>query len=71
MKTFKEILKARGLTPTKVAAMTDIPLVTVSSHFYGVRKMSADSALRYERQLGIPRAELCPQYWGEGENAKN
>ena len=63
MKTFREILQARGLTPTQAARESGIPMVTIAMHYYGQKKVSAASAIRYEEKLGIPREEIRPDYW--------
>lgn len=63
MKTFREILEARGLTPTQAARESGIPMVTIAMHYYGQKKVSAASAIRYEEKLGIPREEIRPDYW--------
>jgi hypothetical protein len=43
-------------------------LITVAKHYYGERKISGESAIRYEKELGIPRETLRPDLWGEAHN---
>ena len=62
MREFKEILKAHGLTMSD-AVHAGISRQTVWFHWHGKRKVSCDSALIYERALGIPRSELRPDLW--------
>lgn len=67
MKTFRELFEERGLTPTKAAKVTGMPSVTIASHYYGVRKISPESAIKYEKLLGIPRWETRPDLWNKPE----
>lgn len=67
MKTFRELFEERGLTPAKAAKVTGMPSVTIASHYYGVRKISPDSAIKYEKLLGIPRWETRPDLWNKPE----
>lgn len=65
-KTMETILKRkfleRGLKP-RDAARAGCSYNTLMGHLHGTRKISAESALRYEALLGIPRWELRPDLW--------
>lgn len=65
MKTFRELFEERGLTPSKAAKVTGMPSVTIASHYYGARKISPESAIKYEKLLGIPRWETRPDLWSK------
>ena len=69
MKTALQIfLDKHGLTVADVVRMTRLPYMTVRQHALGDRHVSAESALRYERLLGVPRWELRPDLWDQKEN---
>lgn len=64
MKTFKQILDERGLTYMDIAKK-GVPYQTVRKHYLGDRSITAQYAMIYERVAGIPKSELCPQFWEE------
>lgn len=56
------IFEKYGYTPKTARAM-GLPYERFYSHFTGIRNISAESAILYERVLGIPRYELRPDLW--------
>ena len=55
----RQILEGKGLTVQDAALLCDLPIPTVSSHFYGQRKsMSAVTALKYSQGLGVTVEEV-------------
>ena len=64
MKTLlTDILRKRGLSIADASRASGIPYVTIAQHVRGSRGISAALAIKYERQLGIPRSELRPDLW--------
>ena len=60
MNRLQKYLIENGVTPAFVAGITGFAPSTVTRHVRGERKVSPESALVYERELGIPAAELRP-----------
>ncbi len=54
----RDELEARGITASRAAGDMHIPRSRLSDIFAGRKGVSADTALRIERYLGIP-ASLC------------
>ncbi len=52
-----------GFTITDAAARSGLPYVTVWRHFKKHRAISPETAIRYNRFLGIPLSSLRPDLW--------
>ena len=52
-----------GFTITDAAARSGLPYVTVWRHFKKHRVISPETAIRYNRFLGIPLSSLRPDLW--------
>lgn len=64
MKTkFEQELFERGITRMDAAKASGFSYATIHMHYSGKRTISADSAIIYEKTLGIPRKELRPDLW--------
>lgn len=68
-KTLKDIFKEHGLD-VKQAGLRGINCNTLQKHLSGERRLKAETALRYERLLGIPRWELRPDLWEPPKKTK-
>lgn len=68
MNTFKQILDDLGLSCIDVSKK-GIPYQTVRKHYIGTRPITAKYALIYERIIGIPKYDLCPQFWSKIEES--
>lgn len=64
----RRALRARGLS-MRAASRLGIPYLTIVQHCNGSRKISAESAIRYARSLGIPLSELRPDLWRQEAHA--
>ena len=62
MNTLKKALEKRGLT-CLTASRLGAPYQTLYKQYRGERNIGVQSALLYERLLGIPRHELRPDLW--------
>jgi DNA-binding transcriptional regulator YdaS (Cro superfamily) len=62
MNNFRRALDKRGLTPS-LAAKSGLNYSTLLKVYKGARRVTAESAVLYERALGIPRWELRPDLW--------
>lgn len=59
----KIAMDKRGLQPRVLRKMPGIHYTYSLRHYRGERKISANHALIYEKNLGIPRYELRPDLW--------
>ena len=62
MNTIKHALETRGLTIKRAVEM-GANYQTLWKHCRDERRVGPQSALLYERILGIPRSELRPDLW--------
>lgn len=62
MNTLKIALDQRGMT-CREAARLGVPYHNIFKQYNGLRGVGPQSALLYERILGIPRSELRPDLW--------
>ena len=51
------------MTFRTLAARSGISVFAVFSHCKGNKKLTAESALKYNRALGIPLSDLRPDLW--------
>ena len=58
----KKAFLQRGYT-IETAVEGGLSKGTVTAHFYGYRKPSAEYAVKYEQLLNIPRSEIRPDLW--------
>lgn len=65
---FKQIIQDRGLS-LKEMSQKGVSYQTLYKHYKGERKISAESAILYEKLFGIPRHVLRPDLWRDEENA--
>lgn len=65
MNKLQELISTRGLSLQQVADATGIKYSTVFRHADGSRNISGEMAVLYERGLGVPRAELRPDLFGD------
>lgn len=52
--TLKEALEDREISPTELAAQTELNLEHVNQVIKGCREITADMAARFEHTVGIP-----------------
>ncbi|MCR5562055.1 MAG: helix-turn-helix domain-containing protein [Desulfovibrio sp.] len=62
MNTLKEALDTRGLTVNE-ASKLGAKYQTLYKQYLGDRNVGPQTALFYERILGIPRSEIRPDLW--------
>lgn len=67
MNTLRNALDRRGLTCREAARM-GVPFHNIYKQYKGERGVGPNSALLYERILGIPRSELRPDLWPPAES---
>ena len=63
MATLKEAMDRRGLQLKDLRTIADIDYSYARKHYIGTAQVSAEYAVKYEAQLGIPRYELRPDLW--------
>lgn len=62
--TLEDYRMARGMTFRQMAACCGFKsATTVWQHCCGVRRVSPESAVKYQKSLGIPLSELRPDLW--------
>lgn len=62
MNRLKKALDDRGMTPLE-AHKLGVPYHNIVKQYHGIRRVTAECAVRYEAVLGIPRWELRPDLW--------
>lgn len=60
MNNLPQLLKEYGVSISEAAKLTGLSYLSVRRHVRGERAVSADSAIKYEKGLGINRAALRP-----------
>ena len=63
MTTLKEAMDRRGLLLKDLRNLAGIDYSYARKHYIGDARVSAEAAVAYEAQLGIPRYELRPDLW--------
>ena len=61
--TLKSAMDRRGLKLKDLIGKDGICYAHACRHYSGERAVSAEYAVKYEAQLGIPRYELRPDLW--------
>ncbi len=70
--SLEEYRQANGLTYRTMAERVEgQPFVTVFYHCRGFRQISAESALKYHKALGIPLSDLRPDLWPPEKEGSN
>lgn len=62
MNIFKKVIQERGLS-LKEMSQKGVSYQTLYKHYTGERKITAESAVLYEKLFGIPRHILRPDLW--------
>lgn len=63
MKTATLFFPHTTFTLQQVVKLTGFQYSTVWRHVRNVQSISAESAVRYEKALGVPRSKLRPDLW--------
>ena len=66
----KQALDRRGIPINALSRVEGLDYPYANKHYRGVRKITAEYAIRYERLLGIPRSELRPDLWPPADSEK-
>jgi plasmid maintenance system antidote protein VapI len=59
----KEYRQKRQLSCAEMAKLLGVAEVTARSFENGNRRITAERAVEIERAIGIPRHQLCPQFF--------
>ena len=59
----QDLLKAHGYSINEAAKVSGIRYDTIWKHCMGLRVISPEMALRYEKRLHIPKCLLRPDLW--------
>ncbi len=68
MNTLKTLLDDRNVSVAEAAKKTGMAYLSVRRHVLGERQISAESAIAYEKAVGIPRHLLRPDLFQPPED---